>query len=97
MARTNQVVVGQLEKLVEARMDSFKAYVDLGLAQAKVLLRVDDSHSCNEFVDGQFAVSSFISHQMVDDVRTLAEWGSDSAKQTARLFQENTLRLLFKY
>ena len=97
MARTNQVVVGQFEKWVGLRMDSFKAYVDLGLAQAKVMLKVNDSRSFNEFLDSQFAVLSFVSHQMVDDGRELAEWGIDCSKQATRLGQENALRLLFKY
>ncbi|MGB2682504.1 MAG: phasin family protein [Candidatus Competibacter sp.] len=97
MARTNQVLVDQFEKLVDLRMNSLKAYVDLGLSQAKVVLKISDARGFDEFLDSQFAVLSFVSHQMVDDGRALAEWGIDGSKQATRLAQENALRVLFKY
>lgn len=97
LAKTNQVMVGQFEKWVALRMDSLKAYVDLGLAQVKVALKVTDPHSLHEFSDSQFAVLSFVGHRVVDDGRALAEWGVDCVTQANRLARENALRLLFKY
>jgi phasin family protein len=97
LARTNQVMVGQFEKWVALRMDSLKAYVDLGLAQAKVALKVTDPHSLHEFSDSQFAVLSFVGHRIIDDGRALAEWGTDCSAQANRLIRENALRFLFKY
>ncbi|MBK8507470.1 MAG: hypothetical protein IPL51_02155 [Candidatus Competibacteraceae bacterium] len=49
MARTNQVLVDQFEKLVDLRMNSLKAYVDLGLSQAKVVLKISDARGFDEF------------------------------------------------
>lgn len=49
-----------MEKWVALNMDSWKAYVDLGMAQAKVVLKVHDTQSLNEFADSQFAVLSFV-------------------------------------
>ncbi|HHW77994.1 MAG TPA: hypothetical protein GX399_13365 [Xanthomonadaceae bacterium] len=97
LTRTNQAVVGQLEKWVALRMDSLRAYVDLGLAQVKVALKVTDPHSLHEFTDSQFAVLSFVGHRMLDDSRALAEWGNDCYSQANRLTRENMLRLLFKH
>ena len=64
LTRTNQAVVGQLEKWVALRMDSLRAYVDLGLAQVKVALKVTDPHSLHEFTDSQFAVLSFVRQRL---------------------------------
>ena len=97
LARTNQVMVGQFEKWVALRMDSLKAYVDLGLAQARVALKVTDPHSLHEFSDSQFAVMSFVGHRIMDDGRAAAEWGADCIAQTNRLARQNALSLLFKY
>ncbi len=97
LTRANQMIVGQLEKWVALRLDSLRAYVDLGLAQAKVALKVTDPHSLHEFTDSQFAVLSFVGHRMVDDSRGLAEWGADCYGQVNRLARENMLRVLFKY
>ncbi|CDI02006.1 hypothetical protein BN873_230021 [Candidatus Competibacter denitrificans Run_A_D11] len=96
LAKTNQVVIGQWEKWLTLGMSSFKAYVDLGLAQAKVALKVTDPRSAHEFSDSQFAVLSFVGHQMMDDGRALAEWGVDCCCQANRLGRENALRILFK-
>lgn len=96
-ARTNQVLVGQLEKWIGLQMDSLKAYVDLGVAQLKVALKVTDAHSLHEFADSQFAVLSFVGHRMVDDGRAMATWGGDCLNQANRLTRANLLSLLFRY
>ena len=97
LARANQFVVGQFEKWVALQIDSLKSYVDLGVAQAKVALKVTDPHSLHEFADSQFAVFSFVGHRMVDDGRALAEWGFDCHREADRLARTNMLSLLFKY
>ena len=97
LARTNQVMTGQFEKWIGLNMNSLKAYVDLGLAQAKVALKVTNPHSLHEFSDSQFAVVNFVGHRMLDDGQALAEWGAECFTETHRLARENTLRLLFKY
>lgn len=97
VARTNQFMVGQLEKWVALQVDSLKAYVDLDVAQVKVALKVTDPHSLHEFADSQFAVLSFVGHRMADDGRALAEWGSDCQNQANRVARTNLLSLLFKY
>ena len=97
LARTNQVMVGQLEKWVALRVDSLRAYVDLGLSQLKVALKVTDPHSLHEFSDSQFAVFSFVGHRMLDDGRAAAEWGADCFAQANRLARQNALSFLFKY
>ncbi|HRD65617.1 MAG TPA: phasin family protein [Candidatus Competibacter sp.] len=96
MKKTNQMMVEQTEKWVELRMDSLRAYLDLGLAQIKVALKVTDPHSLHEFVDSQFAVGSFVGHRILDDGRALAEWGTDCCGQANRLARENALHMLFK-
>ncbi|MDG4554771.1 MAG: phasin family protein [Candidatus Competibacter sp.] len=96
LARVNQSMIGQLEKWVGLQMDSLRAYVDLGVAQAKVAMKVIDPHSLNEFADSQFAVASFVGHRVVDDGRMLAEWGTDCCNQTNRLARQNMLSVLFK-
>lgn len=97
LARTNQLVVGQFEKWVALQIDSLKSYVDLGVAQVKVALKVTDPRGLQEFADSQFAVLSFVAHRMVDDGRALGEWGVDCCRQTDRLARTNMLSLLFKY
>lgn len=86
----------QLEKWVSLQMDSLKAYVDLGVAQAKVALKVTDPRSLHEFTDSQFAVASFVGHRVVDDGRLLAEWGADCCNQANRVARQNMLSVLFK-
>ena len=95
LAKTNQMVIGQWEKWLTLSMSSFKAYVDLGLAQTKVALKVTNPHAAHEFSDSQFAVLSFVGHQIVDDGRAMAEWGVDCYRQAHRLGRENGLRILF--
>lgn len=90
------MMVGQSEKWVTLGMNSFKAYVDLGLAQAKVALKVTNLHGAHEFSDSQFAVCSFVGHQMMEDGRAVAEWGVDCYRQANQVGRENLLRLLFK-
>ncbi len=96
LKRTNQFVVERLGQWAALQMDSLKAYVDLGLSQFKVALKVTDPHSLHEFADSQFAVLSFVGHRMLDDSRMLAEWNADGYRQTDRLARQNLLGLLFK-
>jgi phasin family protein len=97
VARTNQMVLGQVEKWMALQADSLKAYMDLGLSQVKVALKVTDLHSLQEFSGSQFAVMNFMSHRVLDDVQAIREWGADCFVQTHRLSRENTLRWLFKW
>ncbi len=96
LTRANQSMAGQLEKWVGFQMDSLRAYVDLGVAQAKVALKVIDPHSLHEFADSQFAVASFVGHRIADDGRLLAEWSTDCCNQSNRLARQNMLSVLFK-
>ncbi len=96
LTRVNQFVVGQMEKWVGLQMDSLRAYVDLGVAQAKVAMKAVDPHSLHEFADSQFAVASFVGHRVVDDGRLLAEWSEDCCNQANRLARRNALSVLFK-
>jgi phasin family protein len=96
LQRTNQFLVQRLEQWAALQMESLKAYVDLGVAQCKVALKVTDPHSLHEFVDSQFAVLSFVGHRMLDDGRMLAEWNAEGYRQADRLARQNLLGLLFK-
>lgn len=96
LVRTNQAMVGQFEKWVELRMDSLRAYVDLGLAQTKIALKAADPHSLSEFADSQFAVLSFVGQRLMEDGRALADWGGDCFAQANRLARKNALGVLFK-
>jgi phasin family protein len=97
LARINCFMVDQLEKAVTLQMNSLKAYVDLGIAQVKVVLKVTDPHSLHEFTDSQFAVLSFVGHRMLDDGRVLNEWGTDCCHQAQQVARQNLLSLVFKY
>ena len=94
--RTNQFLVQRLEQWAALQMESLKAYVDLGVAQCKVALKVTDPHSLHEFTDSQFAVLSFVGHRMMDDGRMLTEWNADGYRQAVGLARQNLLGLLFK-
>lgn len=96
LRRTNQFVVERLEQWAALGMNSLKAYVDLGVAQVKVALKVTDPHSLHEFTDSQFAVLSFVGHRMLDDSRMLAEWSTDTCRQAHYVGRQNLLGLLFK-
>lgn len=96
LTRVNQSMVGQLEKWAGLQMDSLRAYADLGVAQAKVAMKVIDPHSLHEFTDSQFAVASFVGHRVADDGRLLAEWGTDCCNQAHRLARQNMLSVLFR-
>ncbi len=96
LTRFNQFVVGQAEQWATLQMSSLKAYVDLGVAQVRVAIKVTDPQSLNEFADSQFAVSSFIGHRVLDDGRALVEWNNNCQTQANRLVRENLLGLLFK-
>lgn len=96
LQRTNQFLIQRLEQWAALQMESLKAYVDLGVAQCKVALKVTDPHSLHEFVDSQFAVLSFVGHRMLDDGRMLAEWNAEGYRQADRLARQNLLGLLFK-
>ena len=94
--RTNQFLTERVEQWTAMQMDSLKAYVDLGVAQIKVALKVTDPHSLHEFTDSQFAVLSFVGHRVMDDGRLLAEWSAAGYRQADRLARQNLLELLFK-
>jgi len=96
IAQFNQLTSSQIEKWVVLSMDSLKAYMDLGLAQARVALKVRNAQNFNEFVDSQSAVLSFVAHRMVEDYRSLNEWGIDCYYQTNHLMRSNLLNLIFK-
>jgi phasin family protein len=96
LQRTNQFLVQRLEQWAALQMESLKAYVDLGVAQCKVALKVTDPHSLHEFVDSQFAVLSFVGHRMMDDGRMLAEWSAAGCRQADHLARQNLLGVLFK-
>ena len=95
LTRFNQFAVGRMEQWVALQMDSLRAYVDLGVAQARVALKVTDPHSLHEFADSQFAVLSFVGHRAIDDNRAISEWRSDGQKQAIGLTRANLLTVLF--
>jgi phasin family protein len=97
LTRINRLMVEQLEKAGTLRMESMKGYVELGVAQVKIALRVSDPHSLHDFTDSQFAVLSFVGHRILDDGRTANEWGVDCCNQAQRVARQNLLSLLFKY
>jgi phasin family protein len=96
MTKFNRLIGSQMEKWVALSMDSLKAYMDLGVAQVKVVLKVHDARGLSEFADSQFAVWSFVGHRMLDDSRALNEWGTDYYHQANRLARSNLLNLIFK-
>ena len=96
LTKFNQLISSQMEKWVALNMDSLKAYMDLGMAQFKIVLKVHDAHSLSEFADSQFAVLSFVGHRMLDDSRALNDWGSDYCYQANRLTRSNLLNLILK-
>ena len=96
LQQTNRFVAERVEQWTTMQMESLKAYVDLGVAQVKVALKVTDPHNLHEFTDSQFAVLSFVGHRMMDDGRMLAEWNADGYRQADRLARQNLLGLLFK-
>ena len=96
LKRTNQFMVERLERWATLQMDSLRAYVDLGVAQCKVALKVTDPHNLHEFTDCQFAVLSFVGHRIIDDSRAMSEWGNDCQKQAVGLSRANLLTVLFK-
>ena len=96
LQRTNQLVAERVEQWTAMQMESLKAYVDLGVAQVKVALKVTNPHSLHEFTDSQFAVLSFVGHRMMDDGRLLTEWSAAGYRQADRLARQNLLELLFK-
>lgn len=96
LTKVNRFMISQLEKGVALGLDSLKAYVDLGVAQIKVALKVADPHGLREFADSQFAVLSFVGHRMLDDNRALNEWGMEGCAQVHRLARKNMVNLLFK-
>ena len=97
LTRANQFVAEQLDSWVRYRMDSLRSYVDLGVAQTKVALKVTDLGSLREFADSQFAVASFVGHRVIDDGRLLSEWSEDCYKQANLVGRRNMLSMLFKY
>lgn len=94
--RTNQFMVERMEQWAALQMESLKAYVDLGVAQIKVALKVNNPNSLQEFTDSQFAVLSFVGHRMLDDNRLLAEWSAAGYRQADRVARQNLLGLLLK-
>ncbi len=96
LTRFNQFAVRRMEQWVALQMDSLRAYVDLGVAQTRVALKVTDPHSLHEFADSQFAVLSFVGHRIIDDSRAMSEWGNDCQKQAVGLSRANLLTVLFK-
>ncbi|MCB1776694.1 MAG: phasin family protein [Candidatus Competibacteraceae bacterium] len=96
IANLNWLISSQMEKWVTLSMDSFKAYMDLGVAQVKVALKIHDMRSLSEFADSQLAVWSFVGHRVLDDNRALKEWGVDYYHQANRLARYNLLNIIFK-
>ena len=97
LTKVNRFMISQLEKGVMLGLDSLRAYVDLGVAQVKVALKVNDPHGLHEFADSQFAVLSFVGHRILDDSRALNEWGMEGCNQAHRLMRKSMVDLLFKY
>ena len=96
LTQVNRFMASQLEQCVMLGLDSLRAYVDLGVAQIKVALKVSDSHRLHEFADSQFAVLSFVGHRVLDDNRAVSEWGKANYCEANRLMRKNLLGLLFK-
>lgn len=96
LTKFNQLTSSQIEKWVALSMDSMKAYMDLGIAQIKVALKVHDAQSLSKFTDSQFAVLSFVGHRILDDNHALKEWGVDCYHQSSRLARSSLLNLIFK-
>jgi phasin family protein len=96
LTRLNQFAVGRMEHWVALQMDSLRAYVDLGVAQTRVALKVTSPHSLHEFADSQFAVLSFVGHRVIDDRRAMSEWGNEGQKQAIGLSRVNLLTTIFK-
>ena len=96
LTQVNRFMVAQLEQGVMLGLDSLRAYVDLGVAQVKVALKVTDTHRLQEFADSQFAVLSFVGHRVLEDNRAVSEWSQAGYGEANRLMRKNLLGVLFK-
>lgn len=94
--RTGRFMTERMEQLAALRMESLKAYIDLGVSQMKVAAKISNPRSAGEFSDSQYAVLSFVGHRVFDDGRMMAEWGVETCQQADRVARKNLLGFVLK-
>lgn len=76
------------EKLVSAQLDSARAMADLGLAQARVWLEVNDADSFKKAVESQQKAAQNVGERLKSDAEALMGLSQDYLKQGQKVAEE---------
>ncbi|WNL37551.1 phasin family protein [Halomonas sp. PAMB 3232] len=77
------------EKLVNAQLSAQKAYVDLGLEQARQLMQVKDSTELREYMEGQQRVAKTLAERVKGDADQMTSIQRDFFQKSQKLTEEN--------
>ncbi|MFO1371926.1 MAG: hypothetical protein U1F42_05875 [Candidatus Competibacteraceae bacterium] len=97
LMKASQFMAEQYDRLAKLQLGSFKVYTDLGFSQFKISLKVTNPQRMQEFMDSQFAVFSFVGHQMLDDSDQFTKWGIGCVDGAERLARKSMVDVIFKY
>jgi phasin family protein len=99
LAKINQLLIANLEKVAEFQMDAVKSYAELTMKQFKDLAEVRDIESLKSYGSAQAEVASTIGKKIMEDLKTLTEMGGEfkaevekviSAARTGQTEDEST-------
>ncbi|MFI0473923.1 phasin family protein [Halomonas sp. HMF6819] len=77
------------EKLVNAQLSAHKAYVDLGLEQARQLMRVKDTAELRDYMEGQQRVAKTLAERLKGNADQMTSIQRDFFRQSQKLTEEN--------
>ncbi len=93
VAKTNQLAVANLEKLVAFQLNALESYVALGLDRMKAAAEISDVNGFETFVNGQVEAANVLRQKLIDDTQALVDLGAGFKAEFEKLAEANAAEL----
>ncbi len=90
--KLNTVMMDHLSKLVEFQLNTAKSYGEMTLNNLKGMTEINDLESLKEYAGGQKQFAGDLSRRVMDDLKALAEMGSELKDEVEKVFSEDTAK-----
>ena len=89
VAKTTQLFVGHLEKLVAFQFGAMQSYADFGIHQLKSAANINNAQDVQNFFKDQLELAASMRQKMMDDAKAFADISTGFKDDYAKLATEN--------
>ena len=87
--KTNQMMVGHLEKLIAFQFGSLQSYADIGINQLKSAANISTVQDMQNFFKSQMELAASLRQKMMDDAKAFADISNGFKDDYTSLAKEN--------